>query len=151
MWSYQFCIGLKFGCDNIDQYLSFRAHAFLLKGVVLGCPEKEVIHNKKWISWPFYGELTTPLPPQLKSKKNISKLSAMSLIHSNKFYRQWKRGNPFPPNYHSTLSQSNIIIVTPIGVLAPGSAHAWAPHWHERKFYGAHVCRVTFKHLPQYF
>jgi hypothetical protein len=24
-----------------------------------------------------------------------------------------------------------------------------APHRHERKFSGAHVCRVTFKHLPQ--
>ena len=24
-----------------------------------------------------------------------------------------------------------------------------SPHQHERKFYGAHVCRVTFKHLPQ--
>ena len=23
------------------------------------------------------------------------------------------------------------------------------PHQHERKFSGAHVCRVTFKHLPQ--
>ena len=25
-----------------------------------------------------------------------------------------------------------------------------APHRHERKFFGAHVCRVTFKHLPQH-
>ena len=24
-----------------------------------------------------------------------------------------------------------------------------SPHRHERKFSGAHVCRVTFKHLPQ--
>ena len=33
------------------------------------------------------------------------------------------------------------------------SAHAWrvrlSPHRHEQKFSGAHVRRVTFKHLPQ--
>ena len=25
------------------------------------------------------------------------------------------------------------------------------PHQHERKFFGAHVCRITFKQLPQPF
>ena len=35
-----------------------------------------------------------------------------------------------------------------MGVLAPGTLHS-APHRRERKFSGAHVCRITFEHLPQ--
>ena len=41
----------------------------------------------------------------------------------------------------------------PMGVLAPGPAHARPfarPHnQHEQKNFGAHVCKVILKHLPQ--
>ena len=42
--------------------------------------------------------------------------------------------------------------LTPMGVLAHRLRtldRSLVPHQHERKFSGARVCRVTFKHLPQ--
>ena len=54
---------------------------------------------------------------------------------------------------HSFLKSTNIrkFQFTQMGVLAPRSAHArpYAFHQHERKFFGAHICKVTFKHLPK--
>ena len=53
---------------------------------------------------------------------------------------------------------NNLVIIggiplAPMGVLAPGSAHArpsaLPPIDTSRKLSGTRVCRVTFKHLPQ--
>ena len=82
----------------------------------------------------------------------------LSIFLCDVFHKRMS-GSPF-----IGLCSSNLFFLHPPPTLAKISASAdggprsrvcarWtlrlAPHRHERKFFGAHVCRVTFKHLPQ--
>ena len=97
--------------------------------------------------------------PRVKNIKDLSSSRALVILISKKSFTLFlvaKLANIFEQS--QICADGCVIIKQKNSSSADGgprspSAHAWrvrsSPHRHYRKFFGARVCRVTFRHLSQ--
>ena len=93
-----------------------------------------------WFNFVELSNLVILFENKVSESKNPQYISVVQPCSVNHLAGQHQRQVEY--NFRSRRRGSSLTVCTRLTVRS-------SPHRHERKFSGARVCRVTFKHLPQ--